>query len=138
MSYSSLSCAREGNPVRILSAKPEWHITQARFLRSLCIEKQGKKKRTCSIYSPSPSTFGYHRRSNEGDECFGSDRPDSFLLRQRYLRSYKLTREEGTGKCVSDKIKKWFEQKKKKTKGKSNKYPSGFGTCFNFQFCFVA
>lgn len=151
MSCSSLSCVKAENTVRILSAKPEWHKAQARFMRSLCMENEGKK-------SSSASPFGYYRVSMEGDHkifSFGSDitaagSPDIFVFRQRYLRSYQLTREEDNSKTISDRMKRWLEEKKKKKKkreavtgkSKSNKLKSTSRscteTCFKFLFCFVA
>ncbi|KAJ9170805.1 hypothetical protein P3X46_018881 [Hevea brasiliensis] len=144
MSCSSLSCVKAENPVRILSAKPEWHKAQARFMRSLCMEKEGKKRATCA-YSASP--FGYYRMSMEGDHkvfSFGSDitdtgSPDSYVFRQRYLRSYQLTREEENSKTKDKKKKKRGEST---GKSKSNKLAttsrSCVETCFKFLFCFVA
>ncbi|KDP31823.1 hypothetical protein JCGZ_12284 [Jatropha curcas] len=136
MSCSSLGCVKAENPVKILSAKPEWHKSQATFIRNLCMEKE-KERRVNNISS---TDHNYKIRF-----CFGSDicangSPDNFVFRQRYLRSYQLTRDDQLKKkTVKEKMKRWFVEKKGKSK-LLRSYNSGScaETCLKFLLCFVA
>ncbi|CAK7339492.1 unnamed protein product [Dovyalis caffra] len=143
VSCHSLTRASTENQSRIRSAKPEWDKLQARFIKSFNMEKEEEDSITTPTRiasSLSFPAFGYSKVTKEGDKIysFGSDitgSPDIFVCRQRYLRSYVFTREEENNKSNNDntkggleKIKRWFEVKKK-GKGKAKGKPEITNPC---------
>ncbi|CAN0864402.1 hypothetical protein LINGRAHAP2_LOCUS8946 [Linum grandiflorum] len=75
------------------SAKPEWHNSQAKFIINLCnIEKQRQQLAASNVIFSS-SHFVYEEKKGFGSRNDTSS-PDSYVWRQRFLRSYTFTREE--------------------------------------------
>ncbi|KAB5547705.1 hypothetical protein DKX38_011111 [Salix brachista] len=143
MSSHALTSAEKSSS-RILSAKPEWDKSQARFLQSFSVAKGDgiSAKPTDHIASSlSFQHFGYQKVTEEGGKIypFGSDStgsPDNYVCRQRYLRSYVFTREEEGSKSVVEKFKRLFKQKKAGKSGNANSC-SFSDTCLKFLCCIV-
>ncbi|KAJ6378700.1 hypothetical protein OIU78_028845 [Salix suchowensis] len=144
MSSHALTSAEKSSS-RILSAKPEWDKSQARFVQRFSVAKEGdgiSAKPTDHIASSlSFQNFGYQKVTEEGGKIFsfGSDStgsPDNYVCRQRYLRSYVFTREEEGSKSVVGKFKRLFKHKKKGKSGNANSF-SFSDTCLKFLRCIV-
>ncbi|CAN1814844.1 hypothetical protein LINPERHAP1_LOCUS27244 [Linum perenne] len=82
-------------------AKPEWHKSQAKFIINLCIEKQRRQQQQQATSSKGNNIVIFDEEGGF-ESRFGSrnatSSPDSYVWRQRFLRSYTFTRKEDSRK----------------------------------------